>query len=127
MFNNKSMHRQRGVTAIGWLIILSLIAFFTLLALRIVPMYLEYYSAESILEKVASEPDIKTMRKHDIDSKITSLLDINSMTNVKPEYYVVDKKADGMTITLEYEVRAPMFKEIGIYGHFKKTKKVGAN
>jgi len=52
MLNTQSLNKQRGVTAIGWLIILGLIAFFTLLVLRIAPMYLEFYSAESILENL---------------------------------------------------------------------------
>lgn len=36
-------HRQRGMTFIGWLIVLGLIGFFTLLFLNIIPIYLEYF------------------------------------------------------------------------------------
>ena len=36
-------NKQRGMTGIGWLTVLGLIAFFSLLALRMIPSYLEYY------------------------------------------------------------------------------------
>ena len=127
MLSKPLIRRQRGVTAIGWLIILGLIAFFTLLALRIVPMYMEYFGVVSIAEKVANEPQIKMMRRSEIGRKITSMLDMNNIENVTEKDFKIEKKSGKMTIGFEYEVRAPMFKQIGIVGHFSHTVEVGAN
>jgi predicted Kef-type K+ transport protein len=52
------MNRQRGVTAIGWLIILGLIAFFVLLTLRLAPVYIEAYKVSSQLKSLNREPNI---------------------------------------------------------------------
>jgi hypothetical protein len=56
----RSMHRQKGVTAIGWLIILGLIGFFTLLTLKMAPAYMEYYKVVSSLESLEEEPGLQT-------------------------------------------------------------------
>ena len=51
----RSRTHQRGMTAIGWLIVLAMIGFFVLLALRMVPAYLDYYKVVSTLEGLESE------------------------------------------------------------------------
>ena len=45
----RSMKRQQGVTGLGWLIILSLIAFFVFIGLKIMPIYLENFNVKSSL------------------------------------------------------------------------------
>ncbi len=46
----QSKTHQRGMTGIGWMIVLALIGFFVLLALRMVPAYLDYFKVVSTLE-----------------------------------------------------------------------------
>ena len=52
----RSLHQQKGVTAIGWLIILALIGFFVMLTLKMLPSYLEYFKVVSTLESLEKEP-----------------------------------------------------------------------
>ena len=49
----KGLHKQRGMTAIGWMLVLGLIAFFTLVTLRLLPMYMEYTKVVSVLGVLA--------------------------------------------------------------------------
>ena len=51
----RSRKHQQGMTAIGWLIVLVLIGFFVLLALRMVPAYMEYYKVVSSLSSLEKE------------------------------------------------------------------------
>ena len=51
----RALTRQRGMTGIGWLIVLGLIGFFALLTLKMVPSYLEYYKIVATLDSIAEE------------------------------------------------------------------------
>ena len=51
----RSLHQQKGVTAIGWLIILGLIGFFVLLVLKMYPSYYEFYTVSSTLETMTKD------------------------------------------------------------------------
>ena len=51
-------YNQRGMTAIGWLLVLGLIGCFTLVTLRLVPLYLEYYKVVAVLEGLEGKKSI---------------------------------------------------------------------
>jgi len=52
----KSIPRQQGMTSIGWILVFLLIAFFTFITLKIVPIYLDSFKAVSILEDLEKDP-----------------------------------------------------------------------
>ncbi len=56
----RSLQQQKGVTTIGWLIILALIGFFVLLTLRMAPEYMEYYKVVSTLDTMEKESGFST-------------------------------------------------------------------
>ena len=64
---NNKRHDQRGMTAIGWLLVLGLIAFFTLITLRLVPLYIEYGKVASVLESLPDENRIGSMTSAEIN------------------------------------------------------------
>jgi len=115
---------QRGVTAIGWMIILCLIAFFTLLTLRLAPMYLEYSTVLSALDSVKTQAETERMSTSDIKRSIMANLSINDADNVKPEHITIESKREKVIVTVAYEVRQPMAKQISILGTFDKTVEI---
>ena len=50
-----SLKRQNGMTAIGWMFVLLLIGFFALLALKMVPVYMEYFKVAQSLESLVKD------------------------------------------------------------------------
>src|SRR5690348_450380 len=51
------MKRQSGITLIGFVIILVILAFFGYTAMKLVPPYIEYMGVVKAMNQVASEPD----------------------------------------------------------------------
>ncbi len=45
--------RSRGITLIGFLFLLAVVGFFAYLAMRLVPMYVEYMGVVKSMEQVA--------------------------------------------------------------------------
>ncbi|QKK12259.1 MAG: DUF4845 domain-containing protein [Pseudomonadota bacterium] len=104
------MKKQQGMTAVGVLMVLALIAFFTLLVLRLVPPYLENFNVTSSLKSLQQEVGIKDKSPGEIRNLLQRRFDINDVTNVKRENVTVakDAKSGLLKIAVEYEVRVPI-------------------
>jgi len=117
-------HHQSGMTAIGWLLVLGLIAFVTLTALRLVPVYLEYSKVSSVLESLTSQPGIGNETKAGVISLITRRFDVNDIRNVDPKIVKVSKDKGMMSIGIAYERREHLVGNIDVVASFDKQVEV---
>jgi hypothetical protein len=122
----QSLHRQRGMTPIGWILVFLLIAFFTLITLKLVPIYLDGYKVSSILSSLESEPETGARSPAEIIRTIEKRLDINMVDAVTADDIYVEKVGDKMTIEIDYEVRKNMLGNIDVVVSFHKTAEVPA-
>jgi predicted Kef-type K+ transport protein len=122
-----SVQKQRGMTAIGWIIVLGLIAFFTLVTLRLVPLYLEYSKVASVLESLQNEPGITRQTKADVQRLIGRRFDINDVRNLDPKIAEVESRSGRLTVTMDYERRTNMVGNIDLVVRFNKSVEVVAN
>ncbi len=120
----KKWHHQRGMTAIGWLLVLGLIAFFTLITLRLLPLYLEYSKVSSVFESLADEPGIGTKPRRGIIILVTKRFDINDVRKVSPKLIKVSKEKGVTRISIEYERREHLMSNIDIVASFNKQIEV---
>ncbi|HFD79321.1 MAG TPA: DUF4845 domain-containing protein [Gammaproteobacteria bacterium] len=116
---------QKGMTAIGWLLVLGLIAFFTLIALRLVPLYMEYGKVVSVMESLANEPNISTQTRRQIISLVGKRFDINDVSHVDPKLVKISKDKGRMTLSIEYERREHLMGNVDVVARFSKTLEVG--
>jgi hypothetical protein len=122
-----SLQNQRGMTAIGWIIVLGLIAFFTLIALRLVPLYLEYGKVSSVLESLENEPGVTRKPKVEIQRLIGRRFDINDVRNLDPKIAEVESRGGRLTVTMAYERRTNMVGNVDLVVKFNKSVEVVAN
>ena len=122
----KSIHRQRGMTPIGWVLVFLLIAFFALIALKLVPIYLKSFSVGSVISDLKDEPGISTMTSRQIISLVEKRLDVNMVTDVDANDIYVEKVGNTMTISADYEVRKSILGNVDIVVSFNKSVEVPA-
>ncbi len=107
----RSIRRQAGVTAIGWMIILGLIGFFVLLTLKIVPSYLDYFKVVSALEsvekKTAATP--AEIRKH-----IERQFDVSFVHAITPKQIKIKNAGSVFEVTAKYDDRVHLFANIDV-------------
>jgi len=120
----KKWHHQRGMTAIGWLLVLGLIGFFTLITLRLVPIYLEYSKVSSVLESLANEPGIGAKPRSDIIRLVSKRFNINDVRKVSPKLIKLSKEKGMTRISIEYERREHLMSNIDIVASFNKQVEV---
>ena len=122
----KSIHQQRGMTPIGWVLVFLLIAFFALITLKLFPIYLQSFSVGSVISDLKDEPGISTMTSPQIISLVQKRLDVNMVTDVGANDIYVEKFGNTMTISADYEVRKSMLGNVDVVASFNKSVEVPA-
>ena len=112
-------HRQHGLTAIAIILILAMIAFFAMVAIRLFPIYMEHFSVVSHLESLAEEADITEKTNSEILGTLNKRFSIDDVKNVTNEDVFIERNKDGsMLIAIEYEVRTPALGNIDMVVSF---------
>lgn len=120
-------HHQKGMTAIGWLLVLGLIAFFTLITLRLVPAYLEFAKVTSVLESLQNEPGITRKTRGEITQMITKRFDVNDVYQVDAKQVKITKEKGVLTVSINYERREHLVGNVDVVTTFDKQVEVVAN
>jgi hypothetical protein len=120
-------HHQKGMTAIGWMLVLGLIAFFTLITLRMVPLYLEFGKVASTLESLKEQPNITQLTKSEIIKIVSKRFDVNDVDNVDPKLIKISKEKGVMKVGINYERREHLVGNVDIVAIFDKHVEVVAN
>ncbi|MFA7593745.1 MAG: DUF4845 domain-containing protein [Thiohalobacteraceae bacterium] len=120
----RTLQSQRGMTAIGWIIVLGLIGFFVLLALRLTPGYLEYFSVASAIESLEKEPEIGSKTTAEIRSMLDKRFSVNDVTSISGRDVKVESQGGRMRISVDYEKRVPVLGNIDAVATFKKEVEV---
>ncbi len=105
---------------------LGLIAFFTLITLRLVPLYLEYAKVDSVLESLEAEPGITTKSRSDIVGLVSRRFDVNDVRDVDPKLIKVSKDKGVLSVSIHYERREHLLANIDVVATFDKKVEVAA-
>jgi hypothetical protein len=116
------MHRQKGVTAIGWLIILGLIGFFTLLTLKMAPAYMEYYKVVSSLESLEEESGLSSPA--DIRRLLNRRFNISYVESINERDVQIRSAGPLFKVTAKYESRVHLFGNVYVVMVFNKQVQV---
>jgi hypothetical protein len=117
------MRSQRGITLVGFVIILAMVGVFAYLGMKVFPIYEQFFSVRSAMKGVASEPGVGQMDPAKIRDLFFRRLYVNyADEDLKPENVKVDRKDNGYVMTVQYEVRRPLIADLDIVGKFNETQ-----
>ncbi len=100
-------HTQQGMTMIGWLVLLVLIGFLTLIALRLIPGYMEFYTILQSVESVHGQATPETTAAQ-IRSDLSKRFNVNDVESVSPRDLIIKRQDGVLTIHVMYEFRVSM-------------------
>ena len=106
--------RQRGMTLIGMLLLLILIGFVAVIAMKVIPMYVQYYSIKSTIESVRKE-SVSNMTTVDIQNAIQKRFDTGYVENVKARDLKIRNVSAGKALDLVYQDERELFDGAGLY------------
>lgn len=118
----RSLHKQKGMTAIGWLIVLGLIGFFTLLTLKMTPSYLEHYKIVSILKSLEKEPALQS--PEDIRRLLNRRFNISYVETINAKDVKITSAGEYFRVTAKYDSRVHLFGNVSVVMDFYKQVQV---
>ena len=115
------IRKQKGLTLIGFVIVLSMVVFVAFIGMKIGPIYMEYYSVVSAMNGVASERGSANLSPYDIRVKVLNRLYVSySAENVK-EQHIKLTRSNGVHLRVAYEVRKPVIGNLDVVAKFDRT------
>jgi hypothetical protein len=113
---------QRGITLIGFILVLAVVGIFVFLGMKVIPMYSEYYSVKSALKGLSEEDGIANEDPAKIQDLFFRRLYISYSENVKPEHVKIKRIDNGWQMDVDYEVRKPMIYNLDVIGKFHASE-----
>jgi hypothetical protein len=120
--------RQRGITLIGWVILLVPAAIVGYAGIRLAPIYLNYMRVAHSVDTTASELKSEeggTLTPAAIRTSLAKHFDIESITFPTVNDVTVTREGTGWTIEAKFEDTAPLFGNISLVLDFDKVGKIG--
>jgi hypothetical protein len=119
-----SPRRQRGLTAISWILIIALAAFIGLIALKLIPIYLQAFNIATVVRQLPDEPFIGDKGPNEIRKSLIARLKINSVYDFDPKNIVIKKGLNTYLVDVSYEVREPVLGNVDIVVSFSNQTEI---
>ncbi|RMT82017.1 hypothetical protein ALP40_01910 [Pseudomonas viridiflava] len=117
---------QKGMSWVGWLLTLALVAFAISTALKIVPHYLDYMEMKKIIQAVETNKGLDITTVNDFYSYVEKSMQLNSIRDIDLNKALkVTVENDSFNAHLNYEQREPLIQNIDVVMKFDKQLSVG--
>lgn len=115
------MKAQRGITMIGFLMVLVIIGFFAYAAMRLVPVYTEYFSVRKAMKSVAGEVGVANKQPGDIRNMLFRHFEISYVDSVHASDIRITRERNP-SINISYEVRKPFISNVDLVVSFNHSE-----
>ena len=112
---------QKGLTAITWVVLIGFLSVQGIMALRIIPVYMNYGTLQKLMDALQNDPNIKGKSPKVIRKMLGKRLNINGLyaleKNKSAFKFVKSKK--GLKLNVKYEDRGPIFGNLEFVASFE--------
>ena len=115
---------QRGVTMIGWIVLLIPVAIVGYTAIRLIPVYLNYARIARSLDQIAQETRAGDSALN-IHFALEKRLDIEQVTFPDSKDFTIRRDGQSWVIEIEYEDGAPLLSNVSVSAKFHKSVRIG--
>lgn len=116
---------QRGLSILGWLVVLALVAFFASTAFKVMPHYLDYMSLEKIITSVETDKALDIQTVGDFYEHVAKGMQVNSIRDLDMrEVLQIKVENNEFLAHLKYEKREPLIENLDLVVNFDKEFRV---
>jgi len=116
---------QKGMSAIGILIVLILIVFAALIGMRVTPAYLEYFAIKKAIASIVESGEASSGSTADVRKAFERHQAIDDFTAIGPQDLEISKDGSQVVISFAYEKRVPLFYNISLLIDFAGSSQPG--
>lgn len=115
------VRKQSGITLMSFVIVLVVVGFFALMAMKLFPMYSEYHNMKAAVDAFAAQPNAASMSPAQAWADIDRRFNIAYVESVEREHMKIERAAEGrgMQVKISYEVRKPLMFNLDVVGRFE--------
>ncbi len=113
-------HKQKGASFLSMLTIILVAGFFLSVAFKLYPAYMDFMTIDSVLNKVILDSDELRKEPKYLKRDLGKKWHINQIKLPSQESLSIRRKEGVLYITLDYEVRVPMFFNVDAMVKFEK-------
>lgn len=119
----RTRNKVEGITLIGFAILLAVAGFFAYLAMRLIPMYVEYFGVLKAMDQLRQDPRAASMGLAEARAELSLKFNTQYVdeTSVPPQAISLKKEGGASTLRISYEKRVPFIYNIDLIGTFDKS------
>jgi hypothetical protein len=120
--------KQTGITLIGFLFVLIIVAFFGYMAMKLVPAYTEFMGVNKAMNQVATS-GVEGKSVDDLRRDLMFKMGIQYVdySTIKPKDITIKRVNYAAQLTVSYEKRFPFMYNIDFLLHFEKSVNLQGN
>lgn len=112
--------RERGMTTVGFLILVSFVGLFAFGAIRLTPVYLNYIKVAGVLDGVYDEFDSQNPSRAAIRTSINRRFEVESVSVITDREIKVTADSSGFLIEAQYDHTTPFIGNLYFTVRFDK-------
>jgi hypothetical protein len=116
--------RQKGITAIGFVIIAMLVGLVGYGAIRLIPVYMTQMKIRQLMADLKSEYDGNNANPTRLQTEIGKRLDIDAIDFPKRQDFVISKIDDGLRVDVSYEDSVPYIANLSLTASFDNSVEI---
>jgi hypothetical protein len=117
---------QRGLSMIGFLFVAVVLIFVAMLAMKLVPAYIEFFSVQKILVTMGQDPNLRSKSNSEIRSDFSKRANAAYVEVVQPSDLTIERSSAGTVVSVEYEFRTTLFGNVSLVVDFSASSGDGS-
>jgi len=111
--------RQQGLGLWGWIFVLSVIGFVSLVTMQLVPIYLAEASIQRVVRSTAQDPSNANVSIQTLRNNMKTRWDVEGIETLDVNDVELVKNAAGRALVYNYDAKADLFYNISLLVHFE--------
>ncbi len=119
-------NNQRGLSMIGFLFVAVVLVFVAMLAMKLVPAYIEFFSVKKILVTMGQDASLRSKTNTEIRSDFSKRANAAYVEAVEPGDLTIERSSGGTVVSVEYEFRTKLLGNVSLLVDFSANSGDGS-
>ncbi|MGL4315941.1 MAG: DUF4845 domain-containing protein [Pseudomonas sp.] len=112
---------QKGMSLMGWMMVLAVVAFLASAVFKMLPHYLDYMSLEKMITAVDTDSTLEVHTVADFYEHLEKGMTINAIRDLKlADIVEIKLENNEFLVHLKYEAREPLIQNLDLVATFDK-------
>jgi hypothetical protein len=117
------IHQQRGVTLPGMIMVSVLIVIVLIVAMKVVPVYVEYYTIQKNFRGMAEDPALAKASRLELLRAWSGRSTVDNITALKSSDIAFEREGNQLVISAEYSVKVPIYRHLNFCFDFNPSSR----